>query len=83
MVRRSTLERIGPFSEHLTIGADSEWFVRLVQSDLRCDRLDHVVLHKAARAGSLSTDVMAYRRELLTIARAYVEQRRRRDGSGG
>jgi glycosyltransferase involved in cell wall biosynthesis len=83
MVRRGTLERIGPFSEHLTIGTDSDWFVRLVQSRLRCDRLDQVVLHKAARAGSLSTDVMAYRRELLMVARSYVEHRRRRDGSGG
>jgi glycosyltransferase involved in cell wall biosynthesis len=83
MVRRSTLERIGPFSEQLMIGADSEWFVRLVQSGLRCDRLGQVVLHKAARAGSLSTDVMAYRRELLTVARAYVQHRRDRDGSGG
>ncbi|MBV9952953.1 MAG: glycosyltransferase family 2 protein [Acidimicrobiia bacterium] len=83
MARRRTLERVGPFSEHLTIGTDSEWFVRLVQSGLRCDRLDQVVLHKGARAGSLSTDVTAYRRELLTVARSYVAHRRRRDRSGG
>jgi glycosyltransferase involved in cell wall biosynthesis len=83
LVRRRTLERVGPFSERLEIGTDSEWFVRLAQSPLRCDLLRQVVLQKAARAASLSTDVAAYRAELLGIARAYIRQRKREEGTSG
>ena len=83
LVRREAVERIGPFSEQLTIGTDSEWFVRLAQSPLRCDVLREVVLHKAARAGALSTDVAAYRTELLQVARAYIQAQKASGGSGG
>jgi glycosyltransferase involved in cell wall biosynthesis len=76
LARRVAFERIGGFDEQLTIGSDSDWFVRLQQSSLQVLSIDHVVLHKTARGGSLSTDVGTYRRELMTIARRFIHRRR-------
>jgi glycosyltransferase involved in cell wall biosynthesis len=76
LVRRPALEAVGPFDESLAIGTDSDWFVRLVQSEHRLEVLDDVVLEKGARADSLSGDVEAYREELLVVAAAYLRRRR-------
>jgi hypothetical protein len=76
VARRAVFDRVGPFDERLRIGTDSDWFVRLRESRCRVDLLDDVVLVKGVRSASLSTDVTAYRRELLDVARAYVTRRR-------
>ena len=75
LVRRSAFERVGDFAESLAIGTDSDWFVRLVQSDVSWVLLDDIVLTKGLRTGSLSDDVAAYRSELLAVARAFVRRR--------
>lgn len=74
IVRRAAFDHLGGFDESLHIGADSDWFIRLAQSDLTLDQLGDVVLEKGVRATSLSTDVEAYRQELLRVARAYVRR---------
>jgi glycosyltransferase involved in cell wall biosynthesis len=76
LARRHVFKRIGPFDETLTIGADSDWFVRLQQSELRLAVLSTIVLRKGARAASLSTDRETYRRELLGVARKFLKRRR-------
>jgi glycosyltransferase involved in cell wall biosynthesis len=76
LARRQVFQRVGGFDETLTIGADSDWFVRLQQSGLRLSVLPVVVLRKGARAASLSTDRETYRRELLRVARGFLERRR-------
>lgn len=81
LARRRVFEQIGPFDETLTIGADSDWFVRLRQSALRLAVLPLVVLHKGARATSLSSDIETYRRELLRVARGFLARRRPGDGA--
>lgn len=78
LARRRVFERVGGFDETLTVGADSDWFVRLQQTELSLAVLPVVVLHKGARATSLSTDIETYRRELLRVARGFVERRRAR-----
>jgi glycosyltransferase involved in cell wall biosynthesis len=75
---REALSTVGPFASHLRIGCDSEWFIRLTESSVHLEELPDVVLHKAIRPGSLSTHVGAYRTELLTVARAYLDRRRSR-----
>jgi glycosyltransferase involved in cell wall biosynthesis len=77
MARRTVFEAVGPFDESLAIGADSDWFVRLAQSDVRLDVLGALVLQKGARASSLSADVTTYRRELLLVARRFLARQRR------
>ena len=79
MVRRTAFETVGPFDESLAIGADSDWFVRLVQSNVRLDVLHELVLRKGARASSFSADVATYRCELLLVARRFLERRRKFD----
>ena len=76
LARRSAFDAVGPFDEEMRIGADSDWFVRLALSPMRLDRIDDVVLVKGVRRASLSVDVETYRRELLTVARAYITRRR-------
>jgi glycosyltransferase involved in cell wall biosynthesis len=76
VARREVFERVGRFDETLRIGSDSDWFVRLVQSETQLCILDDVVLRKGARSASLSGDVSAYRRELLTVARRFIKRHR-------
>lgn len=76
LVRREAFDHLGWFDEALSIGADSDWFVRLQQSGRPALQLEKVVLHKGAHGASLSTDVDAYRRELLTVARRFIDRRR-------
>jgi glycosyltransferase involved in cell wall biosynthesis len=76
LARRAAFDRLGAFDEHMTIGSDTDWFVRLQQSSLQTLHIDDVVLHKAARRDSLSTDVTTYRRELMTIASRFIRRRR-------
>ena len=78
LMRREVFELVGAFDERLSIGADTDWFVRLQQSSHPALQIDEVVLRKGARGSSLSTDVATYRRELLTVARRFIA--RRRDG---
>ena len=79
MARRAVFDAVGPFNETLTIGADSDWFVRLAQSTVRLDVLPALVLQKGARASSLSADIATYRKELLEVARRFLARRRRLD----
>ncbi|MCE9629703.1 MAG: glycosyltransferase family 2 protein [Planctomycetia bacterium] len=76
LARRGVFTAVGPFDETLRIGSDSEWFVRLHASAAPLLVIDAVVLRKGARDTSLSTDVAAYRRELLTVARRFLTGRR-------
>jgi glycosyltransferase involved in cell wall biosynthesis len=77
LARRELFDLVGQFDEGLTIGSDSDWFVRLQQSAVPWMQIETSVLHKGARCDSLSTDVAHYRRELLMVARRFVQRRRR------
>jgi glycosyltransferase involved in cell wall biosynthesis len=76
VARRRVFEEIGFFDETLKIGTDSDWFIRLQESPQPAIQIDDVVLYKGARGTSLSSDVEAYRRELLTVARRFIGRRR-------
>jgi glycosyltransferase involved in cell wall biosynthesis len=77
VARRAVLAAVGPFDEALTLGGDSDWFVRLVQSAVRIEIVPEIVLLKGVRSSSLSTDIATYRRELLEVARRFVDRRRK------
>ncbi len=76
LARREAFERVGWFDESLSIGGDSDWFIRLHQSGCPAVQIDSVVLRKGANAASLSTDIAAYRRELLTMAKGFIARKR-------
>ena len=76
VARRRTFEAIGFFDETLMIGTDSDWFIRLQESRQPAIQIEDIVLHKGTRGTSLSGDVEAYRRELLTVARRFIRRQR-------
>jgi glycosyltransferase involved in cell wall biosynthesis len=76
VARRTTLDMVGPFDESLSIGTDSDWFIRAVGAGLAPDVVPEVVLRKGVRADSASTAIATYRREMLSVARAHVHRRR-------
>lgn len=80
LLRREAFERVGPFDESLRIGADGDWILRASQAMGPLLVLPETVLEKGVRAGSLSTDVEAYRGEMLLIARRFIRRARRHDG---
>jgi len=68
LVRRQALESLA-FDERLAIAADTDWFIRAVSIFGDVTHLDETVLIKGLRPGSLSTDVIEYRKELLISVR--------------
>jgi glycosyltransferase involved in cell wall biosynthesis len=76
LVRRSAYEQVGPFDASLRIGADADWILRAEQLLGPIVALESIVLEKGLRAGSLSTDALAYRSEMLVIARRFLAGRR-------
>lgn len=75
LARRTAFELVGMFDETLGVGSDSEWFVRARTLGHEVYVLPDVVLCKSLRSTSLSNDVVAYRRELLLVARRYLAGR--------
>ncbi len=76
LLRREAMERVGPFDESLRIGADGDWILRASQAMGPLLVLPETVLEKGVRPGSLSTDIEAYRREMLLIARRFIRRAR-------
>ena len=76
LIKRSAFDAVGRFDETLKIGSDADWIVRAVQTLGPQDFIDMVVLEKGVRAGSLSTDIATYKRELQLIARRFIERSR-------
>lgn len=76
LAHRTLFTRLGGFDESLTIGTDTDWFVRLEQSGQPAKQIEDVVLLKGTRDTSLSTNVDAYRRELLLVARRFLARRK-------
>lgn len=79
LLRTEALERVGPFDETLRIGADSDWILRASQILGPLLVLPETVLEKGVRAGSLSTDIEAYRMEMLLVARRFIRRARSHD----
>jgi len=75
LAHRRAFELVGPFDEQLTVGSDSDWFLRARSSGHMVALVTDVVLHKGIRNDSLSNDVETYRRELLQAARRFVAAR--------
>lgn len=71
LVRRQAFEAIS-FDERLAIAADTDWFIRALSAFGDMVHLDEAVLIKGLRAGSLSTDVRSYQKELMLSVRRHL-----------
>ncbi len=76
LVHNDLVKRVGGFDEGLKIGSDSDWLARLYDLAGPIPCLEAITLVKGARSGSLSTQVDAYRRDLLRVARRHIQRRR-------
>ena len=76
LIRHEIFSMIGPFDNSLRIGADSDWMMRAVQMLGPPLIIPQTVLEKGLRPGSLSTDVVTYRQEMMLIARRFIERTR-------
>jgi len=76
LVHRDAFDEVGPFDPSLRIGADADWMMRAVGTLGRPCMTREIVLEKGLRADSLSTDVATYRRDMLRVARRFLDRRR-------
>ena len=76
LMHRKVFSLVGPFDNSLRIGADSDWILRAVQMLGPPLIIPQTVLEKGLRSGSLSTDVVTYRQEMMLIARRFIERTR-------
>lgn len=72
LFRRSAFESM-PFDEDLTIASDTDWFIRAISRFGEVFHIDHTVLLKGLRPGSLSTDVSLYRTELMLSVQRHIQ----------
>lgn len=75
VARRTLFEQVGSFDESLTIGCDSDWFMRVHDSNLPFTFVPDVVLHKRIHNANLSANVVRYQRELLSATRRSLQRR--------
>lgn len=76
LIHRDALDRVGPFDTSLRIGADADWMMRAVTTLGQPCMTREIVLKKGLRPGSLSTDVDAYRKEMMIVARRFLHRER-------
>ena len=75
MARRIVFAQVGHFNDSLTVGCDSEWFMRAADAGVTIMALPEVGLHKRIHAANLSAQVETYRRELLAATRRSLQRR--------
>lgn len=78
LVRRTTVDRIGPFNTGYRSGSDSEWFFRAKDQGVPMKILDDVLLHREIHSHNQSHDTATANQELLRMVRASLKQRRDR-----
>jgi glycosyltransferase involved in cell wall biosynthesis len=67
LAHRRLFDLVGPFDETLTLGCDSDWFVRARDAGRPLVALAQVSLWKRIHGANLSADIARYRQELLTV----------------
>lgn len=76
LVHRDAFDEVGLFDPSLRIGADADWMMRAVATLGTPCTTREIVLEKGLRAASLSTDVATYRRDMLRVARRFLDRQR-------
>ena len=79
VARKSVFDLVGMFSADFSIACDVEWFKRVNDYNIPAFIIPEVLLHKRIHNNNLSSDVKTNRRELLSIIRRTIGQRRDRE----
>jgi glycosyltransferase involved in cell wall biosynthesis len=76
LLRRSVLERVGPFDERFRHGSDTEWQARAADAGVRWELLDDVLVRYRIHGANASYDNAAMKREMFALLRASVARKR-------
>lgn len=76
LVRRSTLERVGPFDIRFAHGSDTEWQARAADAGVRWTVLPDVLVQYRIHGANSSYDNVGMKREMLELLRESVARKR-------
>jgi glycosyltransferase involved in cell wall biosynthesis len=76
MVRRSTFERVGPFSLSHSLGSVIEWSARCDDAGVRQRRLEHVVYERRIHGSNTGVERSGERGEYAKMLKAVLDRRR-------
>jgi glycosyltransferase involved in cell wall biosynthesis len=78
MIRRTAIDRVGPFDEGWKIASDIVWFRKLREAGFKAGIINRVLLNKRVHASNLSfsTSWHVYRRELFQLLKAALDRSR-------
>jgi glycosyltransferase involved in cell wall biosynthesis len=76
LVRSEVFASIGLFDAAYALGADGDWFGRLVDANIGIRVFDRVVLHKRIHGSNLTRDIDRVQSELLLALRMKIARRR-------
>jgi glycosyltransferase involved in cell wall biosynthesis len=79
LMRRSVLERVGPFDPRFPLGSDTEWQARAADAGVRWELLDDVLVRYRIHGANESYDNAAMKREMFALLRASVARKRAAD----
>lgn len=75
IARRTVFEQIGLFDSSLAVGCDSDWMMRLMDSNNNVYLLPQVILNKRIHNNNISAQVTIYQQELLKALRRSLQRR--------
>jgi glycosyltransferase involved in cell wall biosynthesis len=76
LIRRTVLERIGPFDTSFRHGSDTEWQARATDAGVRWDLLTDVLVQYRVHGGNESYDNLGMKREMFELLRASIARKR-------
>jgi len=79
VARKSLFDLVGMFSGDFSIACDVEWFKRANDYNIPMHIIPEVLLYKRIHNNNLSSDVTTNRRELFSVIRRTIGQRRDRE----
>lgn len=83
LIRRSSFQRVGPFSDAVRVGVTIDWFARAEEAGLRYEILPEVVLERRLHSRNSGLREPDARAQYLQVIRAALERRRAAGTSEG
>jgi len=76
LLSRPTFDRVGPFSETVTVGPFLEWYLRALDLGLRAVVLDDVLMRRRVHEHNMGVRLREQQSEYLRILKAAMDRRR-------
>jgi glycosyltransferase involved in cell wall biosynthesis len=76
LLARTTFDRVGPFSESVTVGPFLEWYLRALDAGLVAHVLDDVLMHRRIHEHNMGVRLREQQSDYLRILKAAMDRRR-------